>query len=576
MLGGSIGSLFGPWWGALGAVAGGAAGGASDRGFSFAKFESEVANWGFGGILAKLIDFNWGGRLLDSLFGFQDPRAKLGGREAAAGTNPYGSFETVLGEVFGISSKDFGHFWEADKAGGQVAQAIKQLDQIVFDVVSAFGTDSNMEDIIAALDAWVGEWKNAELTVENILESRFAAVMSNFTADVQEFVAAGLDLDDQVKRLSVALAATKLVEENPDQVLTNTLQQVLAVVNALVEGGQDVGEAFETLATNMSIAQAATESLAEYAGTDLATSFDEFMEIQARTTQEWLGLSAANVRKYLDEFDGTTTGLVNIMAATQERYELELRYLQQIAALAATIEARLLGLRDQIDEAINPKSADQLRSELEDQYALLGRATSPEEVDRITASIDKLARQLWAVTPEEEREAVGQWLIGFLEDSNTKAQAMLDTMRQAAIEESNALRADIDYFLENLGTPLELAAADLGVAAALLIEAAGGGGDDGVTLPPGWTIDPDTGLPVPPGGYAVQPGDGKDSGDVVAALETTNSAMVYGADTLAREGAAFRTAANNQAAAASALAAAVRSLPGRIVVQVEAPLNEFA
>lgn len=137
---------------------------------------------------------------LAGLFGGRDERPRIRINSSGAGIGNIGTRgQTALGSL-AFNADDL-----ADTRGteAQLLQAIQQLDQGISDIVSSIsGGADQLDEIRTALASWSIDLRNGAISAENVLGSRFNAILNTFDADVQQFVRGAGDLQAQIAALA--------------------------------------------------------------------------------------------------------------------------------------------------------------------------------------------------------------------------------------------------------------------------------------------------------------------------------------------------------------------------------------
>jgi hypothetical protein len=491
----------------------------------------------------------WGpmvGGIIGGMFD-RDPRISVSGGQIY-GSNGGTTQDTAFGNF--ITSNGAGG---VDEFAGTARRGVAAFDK----GIASFLTDEQIQEVTDRLETWSLTLRDGEVTMENILESRFEAILSTFDAEVIEFVSHAGSLEDQVKALGLAMQATAMIADNPDLFGQKGLAEFLSLTEAAKENGEELNETMNRLVAAMIGAQIATEILVDYSTNDLVTAYTESVRLANMTVKEQMLEAGQSVRDIMATYDDTATTVGNLANAVRARYALELQLLAELDTVAMAVTGRFKSLTDTIDDFINPKSIDDHTASLDDLFLQLSEAVDPTEVDRITAEIARVASLAWNALPDDMKEAMGQQFIDVLAEADRLAQERLALIRDQVVAESAILREQIDILMEGISDPMTLVANDLGHAAALLIDAG-----NAWTTPP---VGDGTGGGGGGGGYydPHNPPNGLDP----------NGVITTAANTLQSEGTAYRAANATQTAA---LATAIASIPGRIVVQVvQAPRSEF-
>lgn len=504
---------------------------------------------GFGpiaGVIGSII-----GGVIGGLFD-RDPRISVSGGQIFGGNG--GTTEQTA----------FGDFVTSNGAGGvndfaiQLRRQVREFDQAIAD----FLTPEQITEVEDRLRVWSLTLRDGQVNLQNVLESRFAAILTTFDADVQTFVGHATNLEDQVKRLALAMGAIDLIEKNQDVFQGRGLKEFLQLAEVAQEKGEELATTMERLATAMAAAFLATEVLAEYSANNLPEAYQTAVDLVNQTLRDQLIKAGENVSRIIAEYDDTASTVEELANAVRSRYELEIAMLFQLDAIAEAVSGRFTRLIETISEFIDPKTIDDHVANLDDLFLQLSTAVDPTEVDRITAEIERVARLAWNSLPDDMKASMGEQFIEMLREADSLAQERLALIREQVVAESALLREQIDILMKGISDPMGLVINDLGLAAALLIQA-------GDALLPGGR----PGLPGGPGGRdpfdpLQPPGKGPvyDPDRVIGAVNTA-------AVTLQNEGAAYRSA---QASMTAQLAKAIASIPDRIVVEVRPGDGEFA
>jgi len=465
--GASIGSLFGPWGAVIGSLAGGLAGGLNDRGISLEDFGQWAGgmfpdfiggDWipGLGGLFNKYV-----GRTLDSLLGFEDPGIQIGGIKYNGNPiNPdLGSFETALGEVFGFWSKDMGHFFEKDKPGGQLADAIIEFDRALYDVLSGSISPEHMDRIIADLEEWGGFWQRGEITLENILGSRFNVILATFADDIQAWVNEVEDLDNRFQRLGIAAAASDALDKFPELFGDRTLTDILSLVEEFADTmNVTIGEAFEYLITEAAQVASVMQSLRAYADSDLAADLDALLALQNISLREAVGNMQESLFDAIANWDGSSAQLTRIGEMAIAVRDGELRLLAQIDALQKGLSSNLKSLRDEIagiDEGPQTFIDTYLKAQQLARKVGQGVFKTPEELAAVGREFETLIRGL-----DFEALTKGQrnTLLSLIDVFDMLSNQAFDQLREETISEAESMRQTVDRFLEEIGDPLTVIA----------------------------------------------------------------------------------------------------------------------
>lgn len=130
-----------------------------------------------------------------------------------------GNFDTVFGQV-NAGSRQIS--WES------LVEPMQQFDLGIQQLVQTMGGGQPQIDAIRdTLSRWVVDLKGDAATAENVLGSRFSAVLTTFSTDIQSFVGTVGTVQERLAKLTDALAIEKIVD-------TGALGETFAEVSALL------------------------------------------------------------------------------------------------------------------------------------------------------------------------------------------------------------------------------------------------------------------------------------------------------------------------------------------------------
>jgi hypothetical protein len=195
---------------------------------------------------------------------------------------------------------------------------------------------------------------------------------------------------------------------------------------------------------------------------------------QVRTLNEALAISGERVRELVAGFDGSIESQQAILAAIDERYQLEIAYLNQIAALSDEIRASFEATSESIRTAFfTPQQQyDESRARANEAAAAIPYATSPEEVARLWGIVQEETARGWQIllqTDEEMAKEQQAAFLAFLDSSEASSQKRLDELEQDMRSDSDAIRQDLAGQLQELaavGDRLAQATNNMAAAAA--------------------------------------------------------------------------------------------------------------
>lgn len=198
--------------------------------------------------------------LLTSIFGSKKPPdVRFGGADASI-RNREGSFSTVFGQVQ-AGSRQISY--------QEMIQPIQQFDQAIQGIVLATGGGAaQLTAIGQALSRWSVDLTGSAATAENVLGSRFNAVLTAFSTDVQGFVGTTGTLEERLSRFTDALTIAALAAG--DNGITQNFGELATLLTRFRDGTENLGDTFARLSVGLSMIDQAMGLLGtEFRGTRL-------------------------------------------------------------------------------------------------------------------------------------------------------------------------------------------------------------------------------------------------------------------------------------------------------------------
>lgn len=419
------------------------------------------------------------GAILGSFFKDRPFEASIGGENTR--TRPDNQqFETPFGVVLGREGRGgWGDFADPNTPAGKFKEGILGFDTAIADMLKAVGGEEYIDDITALMADWQGMWTESSLTIENVLESRWRTMLQAFEEDVQNFVKGAEGLEEQVERLGVALTAQKAIASS-DVFGTHTWQELIVVMEALQEEGEEVGVAFDRLMQMIQDLAVAGAVLSNYANSDLATAYADLAYGQQMTLFEAGQKSAEVLREALDSYDGSIESIKTITELTAQRFDMELRMLAEIDAAWASINSTLGNSYEKIaaDMRSPEENYNYYRSQAEALAASLPGMTDPTMIAATVAQIDRYMNQSYGIMrgrddlTDEEKNALSQEYLDFITEVNAEANRLVEQAREEVLEDSRLLREDVRVVADEIKDPLLFVAGQLGLSAEMLQAAA--------------------------------------------------------------------------------------------------------
>lgn len=369
----------------------------------------------------------------------------------------------------------------------EYSKALEEFDN----GIASFLDDAQIGKITDTLKSWSSKIEGETLTVEQLLNSRFAAILSTFSDQVQDFVNQSTDLQERASRLQIGVGVEKLFADQPDLFSGRTVAQFLAVVDAFRDGTEDITQTFQRLVAILDIVVAATGALKEFSSSSLKADYEALVRLQNETPTTALSRMASELSDAIFLFSGAPEDLLRIAELTQSVRQGEIQLLTQIDAIAKGLNSTLDKLRaDVLGQVNGPKSSRDLfidAAALVDQIKV---AQTPEDIAALTAQFDALIRQF---SPEETAR-IGNELVSLIDQFQSAANSQLEIARANALESAESIRQLVDVFANDIADPLALIAQSNEKVAEALGLIAGTTPSEGEALPSDYDISFDESL----------------------------------------------------------------------------------
>lgn len=458
------------------------------------------ANAGLGSGLGGLVGQALGTKFLASLGSFAGPigtaiGAVLGGllgglfdkdRPLVLEISGFSKANESKSDTDGIVKSLFGDTFVRSRridsaALAEFSKALEDFDN----GIASFLDDAQIGKITDTLKRWSKKISGETLTVEELLNSRFAAILSTFSGQIQDFVNQSKDLQERASRLQIGVGVEKLFAEQPDLFAGRTVAQFLAVVDAFRDGTEDITQTFQRLVAILDIVVAATGALKEFSSSSLKADYEALVRLQNETPTTALSRMASELSDAIFLFSGAPEDLLRIAELTQSVRQGEIQLLTQIDAIAKGLNSTLDKLRaDVLGQVNGPKSSRDLfidAAALVDQIKI---AQTPEDIAALTAQFDALIRQF---SPEETAR-IGNELVSLIDQFQSAANSQLEIARANAIESAESIRQLVDVFANDIADPLALIAQSNERVAEALGLIAGTTPSEGEALPADYDI----------------------------------------------------------------------------------------
>lgn len=402
------------------------------------------------------------GGLLGGLF---DKSKKLVLEASGFNNSPGGSDDDAF--VSSIFGDTFIRSRRVDAAAiNEFKASLKDFDN----AIGSFLDDSQIANVSAALKDWVQKIEGETLNAEEILNSRFAAILDTFSDDIQAFVRKAQGLEEQVARLQVGVGAERLFTAQPDIFGEHTVNEFLAVVEAFKTGTESITDAFAEVVQILDGVVSAKKALQDFSASDLGSDFAELLRLQSESVLETLSRLTSDFADALNAFDGSPQQLTEIGNLALSIRQQELTALSLIDSVAKGLNANLDRLLADTKATIQgPRAAEAILFDARALIAAVAQASTPEQIAKIGADFEALIRSL---SPEDTKR-FGTSTLAIIEAFKAASNTALEQAKQAVIDSGAAIREMAGNFAAMID-PLALIAST-NERAALALEALAGG-----------------------------------------------------------------------------------------------------
>lgn len=330
-----------------------------------------------------------------------------------------------------------------------IALALEEFDNAIASILDS----DHIGKIQEALDEWGEHLKGNAISMDTILNSRFAAILDTFEDGIESFVMRGFDLAEQMDRLQIAVAAQKIVDQPIFQ--GRTVDEFLRVVEAFRDGSETITDAFNEVIQLLDVVASVQTALREYADSNLGKDYADMINEAGMSLADALAEMQSALMDAIVAFDGSPNQLQQIGLMVNAIREGEIRLLTQIDNIQQGINANLDSLEAKIRGLTEgPQTAEQIFREAN---ALIGDVLTATDSGQI-AEIERRFTALINSLPEADQIALQTPLLNMIEGFREAVNLMLDGQRQDTIDNGEQSRELVDIFLNDIGDPLDVLA----------------------------------------------------------------------------------------------------------------------
>lgn len=233
---------------------------------------------GIGGIVGGILG------ALGGFFGGDDPKPRIRINSSGAGIGRIGTRgSTALGSL-AFNADDLEDTRGTER---QLLEAIQALDAGFVQLVSTFDLgEDQLARLRDAAAGWSIDLRNSAITAENVLGSRFGALLATFDESVQQFVRGAGDIEAQFAALSEVLYVRAAAESG---LLIDNFEDLLGLLQGLQGEGETLDVTFQRVVASTMLLEDALGA----AGVSIDLGREAFIELAAGIVEAAGGLQQA-------------------------------------------------------------------------------------------------------------------------------------------------------------------------------------------------------------------------------------------------------------------------------------------
>lgn len=207
------------------------------------------------------------------------------------------------------------------------------------------------------------------------------------------------------------------------------------------------------LGQSLAAANALAEDLAEGSLLSALENYqslaDELSESNV-SLNEQLMANYSSVHDLINAYDGSISAEREIAAGLNDRYEMELAFIEQIRSASLSIDEMLNNSIENIRLSLlsDEEKYEFLSTRAEELAEGLSSLTDPEQIRAAINEINDLQNQAYGLLDEGQREQMAEGFITFLEEVNELAQARLSGLEADAASQTQSLTERIASLME--------------------------------------------------------------------------------------------------------------------------------
>jgi hypothetical protein len=200
----------------------------------------------------------------------------------------------------------------------------------------------------------------------------------------------------------------------------------------------DVGGDLEDMATRL----VAASGIRTFAESDMLTEYADRLAMASVTMHDAMLASVDGMYDLIDGYDGSTAAMQTLSAATQQRYALEMQYLEQISNVQQSLTTMLEGSIESIQLSVmdTAERYDYYTDRAESLADALETMTDPTRIQETAQQIDQLTSRAYGLLDAEQQQQVSNEFVDFLGGVLETSQAKLKAAEQEAVNTGQILR----------------------------------------------------------------------------------------------------------------------------------------
>lgn len=218
----------------------------------------------------------------------------------------------------------------------------------------------------------------------------------------------------------------------------------------LLDRSTELSETFKTLVISMESAEDklhmfnALAAFDKMKGVNVTETASDNLAAAQRTATEIYQTQVTAVRELISTYDGSLHSTNELVQAygLQQQMAYELAFALNIASLE--IERTFMTLHESILQSLMGEEElyNHRRTQVDDLVLAMSTMTDPAQMMAASAEIERITSQMWSSLAEDQRQAMGQGFLTFLEDVNGLAQTQIQNALEGIDADQIGLSTD--------------------------------------------------------------------------------------------------------------------------------------